>query len=96
MLQKAARSLLQLHKASQPLSTGGDDVFASFLCCINTLVNCFVTSPDLRAPLSLLPSVMTAWPTEEAAILNMIDRFGEGTFSIVMDSYDYANALSEV
>lgn len=35
-------------------------------------------------------SVMTAWPTERAAIDNMIDQFGYGLFACVMDSYDYA------
>lgn len=35
-------------------------------------------------------SVMTAWPTEQAAIENMIDHFGTGIFACVMDSYDYA------
>jgi hypothetical protein len=41
-------------------------------------------------------SVMTSWPNERAAIENMIDNFGTGVYSIVMDSYDYAAALSEV
>ena len=41
-------------------------------------------------------SVMTAWPNERAAIENMMDNFGSGVYSIVMDSYDYAAALSEV
>ena len=39
---------------------------------------------------------MTAWPTEQAAIENMIEHFGGGLFACVMDSYDYAKALSEV
>lgn len=41
-------------------------------------------------------SVMTSWPDERAAILNMVARFGDGVFACVMDSYDYAAALSEV
>jgi hypothetical protein len=41
-------------------------------------------------------SVMTSWPSERAAIANMIHRFGSGIFACVMDSYDYAAALSEV
>lgn len=41
-------------------------------------------------------SVMTAWPDEAAAIRNMVARFGSGLFACVMDSYDYAAALSEV
>ncbi|MEW5302022.1 MAG: hypothetical protein WDW36_004834 [Sanguina aurantia] len=41
-------------------------------------------------------SVMTAWPTERAAIENMIEHFGGGVFAVVMDSYDYARALAEV
>lgn len=35
-------------------------------------------------------SVMTSWPSEQAAIENMIDKFGSGVFACVMDSYDYA------
>ena len=35
-------------------------------------------------------SVMTCWPSERAAIQNMIDHFGSGLFACVMDSYDYA------
>lgn len=41
-------------------------------------------------------SVMTCWPNERAAIENMIEHFGTGVFACVMDSYDYAAALSEV
>jgi hypothetical protein len=33
---------------------------------------------------------MTAWPSERAAIENMIAHFGSGLFACVMDSYDYA------
>ena len=35
-------------------------------------------------------SVMTSWATEKEAIDNMLDHFGSGLFSCVMDSYDYA------
>uniref|UniRef100_A0A7R9YV39 Nicotinamide phosphoribosyltransferase n=1 Tax=Chlamydomonas euryale TaxID=1486919 RepID=A0A7R9YV39_9CHLO len=41
-------------------------------------------------------SVMTAWDTEKQAIENMIEKFGAGMFSVVMDSYDYAKALASV
>lgn len=43
-------------------------------------------------------SVMTSWPNERMAMQNMIDKFGgeEKVFSIVMDSYDYNNALTKV
>lgn len=41
-------------------------------------------------------SVMTSWPTEKDAIRNMIDRFGDGIFATVMDSYDYQRALDEI
>lgn len=41
-------------------------------------------------------SVMTAWPSEREAILNMIHRYGAGTFACVMDSYDYQGALDKV
>lgn len=39
---------------------------------------------------------MTSWPSEREAILNMIDKFGDGPFACVMDSYDYKKALDEV
>jgi len=41
-------------------------------------------------------SVMTAWDTEQEAMETMLDRFGDGTFATVMDSYDYSRALNEV
>eukprot|EP01098_Paradermamoeba_levis_P011655 TRINITY_DN5015_c0_g1_i3.p1 TRINITY_DN5015_c0_g1~~TRINITY_DN5015_c0_g1_i3.p1 ORF type:complete len:494 (-),score=144.05 TRINITY_DN5015_c0_g1_i3:37-1518(-) len=41
-------------------------------------------------------SVMTSWRSEKEAIENMIDHFGSGVYSIVMDSYDYVNALEKV
>lgn len=41
-------------------------------------------------------SVMTAWPTEQEAIENMIQKFGTGLFATVMDSYDYQKALDTV
>lgn len=33
-------------------------------------------------------SVMTAWPSEKAAIEHMIENFGTGIYACVMDSYD--------
>lgn len=33
---------------------------------------------------------MTAWASEREAIENMIQHYGGGLFSVVMDSYDYA------
>ena len=39
-------------------------------------------------------SVMTSWPTEREAILNMISHFGSGLFACVMDSYDYAKVTT--
>ena len=39
-------------------------------------------------------SVMTAWATEKEAIDNMLEHFGGGLFSVVMDSYDYAAVRS--
>lgn len=33
-------------------------------------------------------SVMTAWPSEKAAIEHMIENFGSGIYACVMDSYD--------
>ena len=37
-----------------------------------------------------------SWRTEREAILNMIEKFGGGVYAIVMDSYDYANALTKI
>ena len=41
-------------------------------------------------------SVMTAWPSEKEAILNTIEKYGDGLFACVMDSYDYDHALDVV
>jgi nicotinamide phosphoribosyltransferase len=43
-------------------------------------------------------SVMTSWRNEKAAIKNMIDKFGgdNTVFAVVMDSYNYQNALDKV
>ena len=41
-------------------------------------------------------SVMTSWPSEKAAIENMIARFGDSVFACVMDTYDYTVALEKV
>jgi nicotinic acid phosphoribosyltransferase len=41
-------------------------------------------------------SIMTSWMTEREAIDCLIEEFGSGVFACVMDSYDYARALSEV
>jgi len=43
-------------------------------------------------------SVMTSWPNEADAILNMIDKYGgeKKIFACVMDSYDYVNALEKI
>ena len=42
-------------------------------------------------------SVMTSWPTELAALRNMIQKYGKDIFvSCVMDSYDYEGALEKV
>lgn len=41
-------------------------------------------------------SVMTAWPTEIAAVRNMIEHYGTGLFACVADSFDYENFLHNV
>jgi len=41
-------------------------------------------------------SVMTAHKSERAAMENMMEHFGQGAYAIVMDSYDYTNALENV
>ncbi|KAI3639982.1 hypothetical protein MIR68_001987 [Amoeboaphelidium protococcarum] len=41
-------------------------------------------------------SVMTSWPSEKEALVNLINQYGDGTFACVMDSYDYAFALEKL
>ncbi|GMH45188.1 hypothetical protein BSKO_13145 [Bryopsis sp. KO-2023] len=41
-------------------------------------------------------SVMTSWQTELDAMKNMVENFGDGVYSIVMDSYNYERALFKV
>ncbi|KAJ2092170.1 hypothetical protein IW138_001237 [Coemansia sp. RSA 986] len=41
-------------------------------------------------------SVMTAHRNDLQAMLHTIDSFGDGVYACVMDSYDYARALSDV
>ncbi|MHA2066420.1 MAG: nicotinate phosphoribosyltransferase [Candidatus Thorarchaeota archaeon] len=41
-------------------------------------------------------SVMTAWETELSAVLNMAEKYGDGLFATVADSYDYDNFLATV
>jgi len=41
-------------------------------------------------------SVMTSWPNETEAMKNMIKHFGKGVYAIVMDSYNYSNALNNI
>lgn len=47
-------------------------------------------------PVCVPCSVMTCWPTEAGAVLNMIEHFGTGAFATVMDSYDYTAALNQI
>ncbi|TPX71185.1 nicotinate phosphoribosyltransferase [Spizellomyces sp. 'palustris'] len=41
-------------------------------------------------------SVMTAFPNEKEAIIQLLNKFGTGVCACVMDSYDYVNALDNV
>lgn len=41
-------------------------------------------------------SVMTSWPSEKQAIRHAINTHGEGVFAVVMDTYDYTNALNNI
>ncbi|KAI9346967.1 nicotinate phosphoribosyltransferase family-domain-containing protein [Obelidium mucronatum] len=41
-------------------------------------------------------SIMTSYPTERAAMSQLIEKFGDGFCACVMDSYDYTNALENV
>lgn len=41
-------------------------------------------------------SVMTAWPTEEDAVQNMINLHGNSVFATVADSYNYDNFLDNI
>lgn len=39
---------------------------------------------------------VTPWPTEDQAIDRMIEQFGDGIFSFVADSYDYARGIRKL
>ena len=41
-------------------------------------------------------SVMTCFENEKEAILHLLDLFGHSFFSVVMDSYDYMEALQSI
>jgi nicotinic acid phosphoribosyltransferase len=41
-------------------------------------------------------SVMTSWETEVQAVINMAEKYGEGLFATVADSYDYEAFLEQV
>lgn len=41
-------------------------------------------------------SVMTSFAHERDAFAHMIETYGAGVFSCVMDSYDYENALDHI
>jgi nicotinic acid phosphoribosyltransferase len=41
-------------------------------------------------------SVMTSFPRERDAFEHLIRTYGDGVFSVVMDSYDYKRALEEI
>lgn len=41
-------------------------------------------------------SVMTTWPTEYDAVVNMVNKHGHKIFATVADSYDYFKFLNEV
>jgi nicotinamide phosphoribosyltransferase len=39
---------------------------------------------------------MTSWPNEREALINLLNKFGDGVCACVMDSYDYIHALDEI
>ncbi|CAG8564465.1 6075_t:CDS:10 [Acaulospora morrowiae] len=41
-------------------------------------------------------SIMTSHKSEQDALLKMIDRFGTGIYSCLMDTFDYVNALENI
>ncbi|CAB5192614.1 unnamed protein product [Rhizophagus irregularis] len=41
-------------------------------------------------------SIMTAYKSEREAMLQVINQYGSGAYSCVMDSYDYSNALNKI
>jgi nicotinic acid phosphoribosyltransferase len=41
-------------------------------------------------------SVMTSYKTEREAILKILEIYGNGVCAVVMDTYDYTNALEEI
>jgi len=75
------------------LSFGGSDNLAA---CYHAQYNLNHGTPVATSIPATEHSVMTAWSDEEEAIVKQIENFGHGIFSIVMDSYDYDNALDVI
>ena len=75
------------------LSFGGSDNMAA---CYHTQYNLNKAVPVSTSIPATEHSVMTAWSDEKEAIEKQIENFGDGVFSVVMDSYDYDNALDNI
>ena len=75
------------------LSFGGSDNMAA---CYHAQYNLNNTVPVATSIPATEHSVMTAWSDETEAIEKQIENFGDGIFSVVMDSYDYDNALDTI
>jgi len=75
------------------LSFGGSDDMAA---CYHTQYNLNNAVPVATSIPATEHSVMTAWSDEKEAIEKQIENFGDGIFTVVMDSYDYDNALDTI
>jgi len=75
------------------LSFGGSDNMAACYHTQYNLNNKVLVATSIPATEH---SVMTAWSDEKEAIEKQIENFGDGIFSVVMDSYDYDNALDTI
>jgi len=75
------------------LSFGGSDNMAA---CYHAQYNLNNKIPVANSIPAAEHSVMTAWCNEKEAMKNQVEVFGHGIFSVVMDSYDYDNALDTI
>ncbi|KAJ3356109.1 hypothetical protein GGF32_001690 [Allomyces javanicus] len=72
--------------------TGSDTLSA----CYYAQFHCNAGVPIASSIPATEHSVMISWPSERAAMANLLDKFGAGVVACVMDSYDYVRALEKV
>jgi nicotinamide phosphoribosyltransferase len=75
------------------LSFGGSDNMAA---CYHAQYNLNNQMPVANSIPATEHSVMTAWCSEKEALDKQVEVFGQSVFSVVMDSYDYDNALDTI